>query len=70
MFFLFFSLFPLLFPLCFPIVVPIALSHRWVEVLEPTVEKIDDLGLVPIFTKNISKICDFHFFSLDLCTDI
>ena len=48
-------------PLCFPIVVPIALPRRWVGVLEPTVEKIDDLGLVPIFKKK-SKICDFHFF--------
>ena len=41
--------------------VPVALPRRWVEVLEPTVEKIDDLGLVPIFKKN-QKICDFHFF--------
>ena len=54
-------LFPVFFPLCFPIVVPVALPRRWVEVREPTVEKIDDLGLVPIFKKNISTICDFHF---------
>ena len=34
--------------------------------------KIDDSGLVPIFKKNISNICDFRFFtfSFDLCTDI
>ena len=52
-------------PLCFPIVVPIALPRRWVEVLEPTVEKNDDLGLVPIFKQHISKkICDFPFFLL------
>ena len=67
-------LLPVLFPpLCFPIVVPlyypVALPHCWVEVLEPTVAKTDDLGLVPIFKKNISKICDFIFF-FDLCTDI
>ena len=39
------------------------LAHAWGE-------NIDDLGLVPIFKKTISKICDFHFFSFDLCTDI
>ena len=79
-FFVFFTfhfslLFPVLFPpLCFPIVVPlyypVALPRCWVEVLEPTVAKTDDLGLVPIFKKNISKICDFRFFSFDLCTGI
>ena len=58
-FFVFFTfhfslLFPVLFPpLCHPIVVPlfypVALPRCWVEVLEPTVAKTDDLGLVPIF---------------------
>ena len=51
-------------PLCFPIVVvydPVALPRRGVEVLEPTVEKTDELGLVSVFKKN-QKICDFHFF--------
>ena len=28
------------------------------------------LAICPIFKKNISKICDFHFSSFDLCTDI
>ena len=49
-------------PLCFPIVFPVALPRRWVEVLEPTVEQIDDLGLVPIFKKYFKKVCDFIFF--------
>ena len=35
--------------------VPIALPRRWVEVLEPTVEKNDDLGLVPIFKQKSQK---------------
>ena len=67
--FSFFSVVSCLFsPLCFPIVVPVALPRRWVEVLEPTVEKIDDLGLVPIF-KKIKKYVIF-IFSFDLYTDI
>ena len=37
------------------ILVPVALPHRWGEVLEPTVAKIDDLGLVPIFKKIFPK---------------
>ena len=80
-FFCFFSLFIFLccFLFCFPrcasllwspLYYPVALPRCWVEVLEPTVAKTDDLGLVPIFKKNISKICDFHFFSFDLHTDI
>ena len=56
-------------PLCFPIVVPVALPHRWVEVLEPTVAKTDDLGLVPIFKKIFQKSVIF-IFSFDLHTDI
>ena len=66
---LFFSLFIFLccFPFCFPrcasllwspLYYPVALPRCWVEVLEPTVAKTDDLGLVPIF----KKICDYHFF--------
>ena len=67
-------LFPVLFPpLCFPIVVPlyypVALPHCWVEVLEPTVAKTDDLGLVPIFKKIVQKYVIF-IFSFDLHTDI
>ena len=78
---MFFSLFIFLccFPFCFPrcasllwspLYYPVALPRCWVEVLEPTVAKTDDLGLVPIFKKNISKICDFRFFCFDLCTGI
>ena len=43
---MFFSLFIFLccFPFCFPVVlpycIPVALPRRWVEVLEPFVEKI------------------------------
>ena len=71
---LFFSLFIFLccFPFCFPrcasllwspLYYPVALPRCWVEVLAPTVEKIDDLGHVPIFKKIVlKKICDFHFF--------
>ena len=40
---------------------PVALPRRGVEVLEPTVEKTDELGLVPVFKKK-QKICDFQFF--------
>ena len=55
-----YSTFPVLFPHCaslswFPLYYPVALPRRWVEVLEPTVEKIDDLGLVPIFKKYFNK---------------
>ena len=67
-------LFPVLFPpLCFPIVVPlyysVALPRCWAEVLEPTVAKTDDLGLVPIFKKIFQKSVIF-IFSFDLLTDI
>ena len=41
--------------------VPIALPRRWVEVLEPTVEKNDDLGLVPIFKQKSQKSVIFIF---------
>ena len=65
--FLFLCCFLFCFPRCAsllwsPLYYPVALPRCWVEVLEPTVAKTDDLGLVPIFKKNISKICDFHFF--------
>ena len=71
MFFHFSLLFPVLFPpLCFPIVVPVALPRCWVEVLEPTVAKTDDLGLVPIFIKIVQKKCVIFIFSFDLHTDI
>jgi len=43
-------------PLCFPIVVPVALPRCWAEVLEPTVAKTDDLGLVPIFKKYFKNL--------------
>ena len=75
-FFHFSLLFPVLFPpFCFPIVVPlyypVALPHCWVEVLEPTVAKTDDLGLVPIFRKIFLKKKSVIFiFSFDLHTDI
>ena len=74
-FFTFLCCFPFCFPRCAsllwsPLYYPVALPRCWVEVLEPTVAKTDDLGLVPIFKKNISKICDFRFFSFDLCTGI
>ena len=73
-FFTFLCCFPFCFPRCAsllwsPLYYPVALPRCWVEVLEPTVAKTDDLGLVPIL-KNISKICDFRFFSFDLCTGI
>ena len=61
--FIFLCCFPFFFPLCFPIVVPVALPRRWVEVLELTVEKIDDLGLVPIFKKYFKNMW-FSFFLL------
>ena len=72
--FIFLCCFPFCFPRCAsllwsPLYYPVALPRCWVEVLEPTVAKTDDLGLAPIFKKNISKICDFRFFS-DLCTGI
>ena len=72
---IFFSLFIFLccFPFCFPVVLPYCIprcttpslgrsprANRW---------KNDDLGLVPIFKKKITKICDFPFFSFDLYTD-
>ena len=68
-------LFPVLFPpLCFPIVVPVVLPRcttpLLVEVLEPTVAKTDDLGLVPIFIKIDQKKCVIFIFSFDLHTDI
>ena len=60
-------------PLCFPIVVPlyypVALPRCWVEVLEPTVAKTDDLGLVPIFKKIVQKKSVIFIFSFDLHTD-
>ena len=40
---------------------PVALPRRGVEVLEPTVEKTDELGLVPIFKKNKKSVI-FNFF--------
>ena len=67
MFFHFSLLFPVLFPRCAsllwsPLYYPVALPRCWVEVLEPTVEKIDDLGLVPIFKKIVQKKCVIYFF--------
>ena len=66
--YIFFSLFsavsrfvsPVVLPYCgprcsTPLYYPVALPRCWVEVLEPTVAKTDDLGLVPIFKKIIQK---------------
>ena len=60
-------LFPVLFPRCAsllwsPLYYPVALPRCWVEVLEPTVAKTDDLGLVPIFKKIIQKKTVIFFF--------
>ena len=77
----FFSLFIFLccFLFCFPhcasllwspLYYPIALPRCWVEVLEPTVAKTDDLGLVPIFIKIVQKKCVIFIFSFHLHTDI
>ena len=49
---------------------PVALPRCWVEVLEPTVAKTDDLGLVPIFKKIVQKKSVIFIFSFDLHTDI
>ena len=73
-FFTFLCCFPFCFPRCAsllwsPLYYPVALPRCWVEVLEPTVEKIDDLGLVPIFKKIFQKSVIF-IFSFDLCTGI
>ena len=79
--FFFFSLFIFLccFPFCFPrcasllwspLYYPVALPRCCVEVLEPTVAKTDDLGLVPIFIKIVQKKCVIFIFSFDLHTDI
>ena len=68
--------FSLLFPVFFPvvlIVVPVVLPRcttPLVEVLEPTVAKTDDLGLVPIFKKIVQKKSVIFIFSFDLHTDI
>ena len=54
----------------FPFVFPVALPRRWVEVLEPIVEKMMTWDLCPSSKKHISKkICDFRFFSFDLYID-
>ena len=62
-------LFPVLFPRCAsllysPLHYPVVGSKSSSQSL-----KNDDLGLVPIFKKKITKICDFPFFSLDFYTD-
>ena len=59
-FFTFLCCFPFCFPRCAsllwsPLYYPVALPRCWVEVVEPTVEKIDDLGPVPIFKKIVQK---------------
>ena len=64
-------LFPVLFPRCAcllwsPVYDPVALPRRGVEVLEPTVEKTDELGLVSVFKKNKKSV--IFIFSFDLCT--
>ena len=45
---------------------PVALPRRGVKVLEPTVKKTDELGLVPVFKK---KNLWFSIFSFDFYTD-
>ena len=59
MFFFLFSFFSVVSrfvsPLCFPIVFPVALPRRWVEVLEPIVEKM-------MSSKKTQKSVIFHFF--------
>ena len=70
LFFFFFTfhcslLFPVFLSRCASLLWPpvydsVALPRCGVEVLEPTVEKTDELGLVPVFKKK--KICDFQFF--------
>ena len=74
-FFTFLYCFPFCFPRCasllwFPLYYPVALPRCWVEVLEPTVAKTDDLGLVPIFKKIVQKKSVIFIFSFDLHTDI
>ena len=73
--FIFLCCFPFCFPRCAsllwsPLYCPVALPRCWVEVLEPTVAKTDDLGLVPIFKKNSLKKSVIFIFSFDLHTDI
>ena len=68
-FFIFLCCFLFCFPRCAsllwsPLYYPIALPRCWVEVLEPTVAKTDDLGLVPIFKKIVQKNLWFSFFLL------
>jgi hypothetical protein len=80
MFFVFFTfhfslLFPVFFPRCAsllwsPLYYPVALPRCWVKVLEPTVAKTDDLGLVPIFKKIVQTKSVIFIFSFDLYADI
>ena len=68
-------LFPVLFPpLCFPIVVPVVLPRCTTPLLgrSPRANRWKNwwLRTCAHLQKNISKICDFRFFSFDLCTDI
>ena len=44
---------------------PVALPCRWVEVPEP-VEKIDDLGLEPIFKKKYFQKIDLYIQNTDI----
>ena len=74
-FFHFSLLFPILFPpLCFPIVVPVVLPRCTTPLLgrSPRANRCetDDLGLVPIFKKNISNKSVIFIFSFDLHTNI
>ena len=79
-FFVFFTfhfslLFPVLFPpLCFPIVVPVVLPRCTTPLLgrSPRANRCENwwLRTCAHLQKNISKICDFRFFSFDLCTGI
>ena len=58
-------------PLCFPIVIPVATNpvalrcRCRVEVPEP-VEKIDDLGLEPIFKKKYFQKIDLYIQNTDI----
>ena len=76
MFFLFFSLFICLccFPFCFPVVPPYCGPCCATPSLgrSPRANRCENwwLRTSAHLQKNISKICDFRFFSFDLCTGI